>query len=116
MARRRSKADRFIDAMIENHEREPAGDVEVTLPNPGNKLLMYLGRPVKEEFYKVGPNEEVLGEYRCRRCTFRLPIDWHLVSEPAGEWETVVARQDGTGRVVTVQNRTDGLALSEVLG
>jgi hypothetical protein len=92
-------------------KRQPASDIEITVCNPGNKLIMHLGQPTSTKRFSMFDSE-----VRCARCTFRLPADWYVVNEP-GRYETIIARQQNTDRCVSVSNDDpDSIPHAEVLG
>ena len=92
-------------------ERQPPSGIHLSLHNPGNKLMLHLGRPVAERLYVV----ESYGEkYKCCECVFDLPADWYVVNEETAD-RLIVARQRGTDRCVGVTSHSL-VPMSEVLG
>lgn len=112
--RKRESMDDIMDRMGAR-DRQPPSGVLLTIDNPGNKLISYLGKPVKQKKFKV---ESHGSQFTCAHCTFDLPQDWVLCDPPEGgerHNETIVAKQNGTGRVVRVL-QLEHLSMSEVLG
>ncbi len=101
--RRSSRAMMLLKIVAANVDRKPAGDVEITLRNPGCKLVMHVGAPVRMRKF---PDPEYGREVMHSECVFRLPTDWVKVEPPEpGEFgTTIVARQVGTKRVLAVQS------------
>ena len=77
--KRQSRTDRFYAEVAASTvaDRQPAGEVEIEVHNPSNKLVSYWGAPVRRTNYTLFD-----GEVKCHRCTFRLPADWCVVDEP----------------------------------
>lgn len=115
--RRKSFRKSPIDAMIDSHagERGRTTGRLLTLPNVGNKLMLYLGHPVKVTRIKGARSVEgyIQNDY-----TFDLPSNWNLVQPPRLDEKrgiTIHAEQVGTDRVVAIRN--GGLfEMSEVYG
>jgi hypothetical protein len=113
--RRRPTYKQFIDRLVETTKRgQPTGRM-LTLRNVGNKLLMYLGQPVKTNRIK---DARVVEGYIQNEYTFDLPSDWNLCEPPRFDEQrgiTIHAEQVGSDRVVAV--RKAGLfEMSEVWG
>ncbi len=87
--------------------RQPASDIEIVLPNPGNKLISHLGMPIAERTFAATGMEQ-------RECTFCLPRDWRLVDEVGPQGQKIVARQDGTERLVAIEHPGGPVSMSEV--
>ena len=87
--------------------RQPASDIEVVLPNPGNKLISHLGTPIAERNFTANGMKQ-------RECTLRLPRDWRRVDEVGPQGQKIVARQDGTERLVAIEHPEGPVSMSEV--
>jgi len=86
-------------------ERKAPSDKFMMFMNPGNKLVMMLGEPVKFRLCEGG----VQG-------FFRLPEDWVSLHEPLGEDDSVtVARQLETDRTIKITSYSSKTPESEVV-
>lgn len=90
----------WFENMMAKHDaaRKPKGGTLIELHNPGNKLILYLGRPIRIVPYNC---PELEGEWQPTKCLFNLPDDWYEVNEQ-GPYGKIVARQRNTNRYVGV--------------